>query len=71
MNSIDREMSGDLKKGMKTIVMCVRNRSDYFAEQLYKSMKGAGTDDDTLIRIIVARCEVCVEECNNYILLNV
>ncbi len=56
---------------MKTIVMCVRNRSDYFAEQLYKSMKGAGTDDDTLIRIIVARCEVCVEEYNNYILLNV
>ena len=38
--------------------MCVRNRADYFAEQLYKSMKGAGTDDDTLVRLIVTRCEV-------------
>ena len=40
--------------------MCARNRADFFAERLYKSMKGVGTDDDTLIRIIVTRCEVSV-----------
>ena len=39
-------------------VRCVHSRSMYFAEKLYKSMKGAGTDDTTLIRIVVSRCEV-------------
>ncbi|XP_065903186.1 annexin A4-like [Dysidea avara] len=56
--SIEREMSGDLKTGMVTIVKCVRDKSGYFAERLYKSMKGLGTDDHTLIRVMVTRCEV-------------
>jgi hypothetical protein len=38
--------------------MSVRGRSGYFAEKLYKSMKGVGTDDTTLVRIIVSRSEV-------------
>eukprot|EP00794_Sanderia_malayensis_P012776 gene12776-14087_t len=57
-NSIDREMSGDLKKGMLTIVQCVKNTPAYFAERLYKSMKGLGTDDSTLIRVCVSRSEI-------------
>ena len=40
------------------LVRCVHSRPMYFAEKLYKSMKGLGTDDDTLIRIVVSRCEV-------------
>ena len=40
------------------LVRCVHSRPMYFAEKLYKSMKGAGTDDTTLIRIVVSRCEV-------------
>ena len=51
-------MSGDLQAGFKTVVMCVRSRPQYFAERLYKSMKGAGTDDDTLVRVVVSRSEV-------------
>ena len=39
---------------------CVHSRPMYFAEKLYKSMKGIGTDDTTLIRIIVSRSEVKV-----------
>ena len=34
----------------------------YFAEQLYKSMKGAGTNDDKLIRLMVWRCEIDLVE---------
>lgn len=56
--SIKREMSGDLKDGMTAIVRIVRNSPAFFAEKLYKSMKGLGTDDATLIRIIVTRSEV-------------
>ena len=38
--------------------MCTRDRPAFFADKLYKSMKGAGTADNTLIRLIVSRCEV-------------
>ncbi|XP_017878648.1 annexin B9-like isoform X1 [Ceratina calcarata] len=55
--AIDNEFSGDIKKGLLAIVKCVKNRAGFFAEQLYKSMKGFGTDDDRLIRLVVTRCE--------------
>ncbi|XP_078055572.1 annexin A4-like isoform X2 [Mustelus asterias] len=56
--TICREMSGNLERGMLAVVKCLRNTPAYFAERLYKSMKGLGTDDKTLIRIMVSRCEV-------------
>jgi len=65
MNSIDREMSGDLKAGFKAIVQCSRDPAAYFAERLWKSMKGAGTDDSLLIRIVVSRSEVDLVEIKN------
>ncbi|XP_014664979.1 PREDICTED: uncharacterized protein LOC106807208 [Priapulus caudatus] len=55
---IRSETSGDLQTGLLTIVKCIRNKPGYFAECLYNSMKGLGTDDNLLIRIIVSRCEV-------------
>ncbi|KAJ7383656.1 hypothetical protein OS493_026842 [Desmophyllum pertusum] len=62
MNSIDREMSGELKAGFKCIVQCARNPAEYFADRLWKSMKGAGTDDATLVRCVVSRSEVDLVE---------
>lgn len=47
---------------------CVKNRASFFAEQLYKSMKGLGTDDSRLIRLIVTRCEVDIGEIKNVFL---
>ena len=39
-------------------VQIARNTPLYFAQRLYKCMKGAGTDDRTLIRVVVSRSEV-------------
>ncbi|XP_063167646.1 annexin A4 [Candoia aspera] len=56
--SIKSEMSGDLEDALLAIVKCMRNKTAYFAERLYRSMKGLGTDDDTLIRVMISRCEI-------------
>ncbi|XP_053163245.1 annexin A11 [Hemicordylus capensis] len=56
--SITREMSGDLEHGMLAVVKCLKNTPAFFAERLHKAMKGAGTKDRTLIRIMVSRSEV-------------
>ncbi|KAF7666752.1 hypothetical protein LDENG_00093180 [Lucifuga dentata] len=57
--SIQRETSGNLKALLLAVVKCARSVPVYFAETLFYSMKvGVGTDDDTLIRVMVTRSEV-------------
>ena len=36
----------------------IRSIPAYLAETLYYAMKGAGTDDHTLIRVVVSRSEI-------------
>lgn len=55
-------MSGELELGFISIVKRIKNTPTYFAEELYKSMKGLGTDDDQLIRILVWRSEIDLVE---------
>ncbi|CAL8277619.1 unnamed protein product [Merluccius merluccius] len=57
-DSIKREMSGSLEDVFLAIVKCLKNKPAFFAERLYKSMKGLGTTDSVLIRIMVARAEI-------------
>ncbi|XP_024945851.1 annexin B10 isoform X2 [Cephus cinctus] len=52
------EISGELKDAMLAIVECVQSPPAFFAKRLRKAMEGAGTDDMTLIRIIVSRAEI-------------
>nr|AAH65430.1 Annexin A5b [Danio rerio] len=56
--SIQRETSGSLQEILLAVVKCARSVPGYFADSLYAAMKGAGTDDQTLIRIMVTRSEV-------------
>lgn len=57
-NSVDRETSGDFRSGLKAIAQNIKCRPKYFAERLKKAIKGLGTDDKTLIRIVVSRAEI-------------
>jgi len=61
LQSVIDETSGDLRKAFKAVVKCAANRPLYFAERLHKSMKGAGTNDASLIRVIVTRSEIDLE----------
>jgi len=61
LQSICDEMSGDLRKGFKALAQSAANRPLYFAQRLYKSMKGGGTNDSSLIRVIVSRSEIDLE----------
>uniref|UniRef100_A0A3Q4HDV6 Annexin n=1 Tax=Neolamprologus brichardi TaxID=32507 RepID=A0A3Q4HDV6_NEOBR len=56
--SIEGEMSGDLENLLVAVVKCVKSVPGYFAELLHESMKGAGTDESTLTRIMVSRSEI-------------
>nr|BAD99420.1 annexin [Ephydatia fluviatilis] len=62
ISSIGREMSGDVKRAFQTAAQCAYARPAYFAERLHHSMKGAGTDDDTLVRLVVTRSEIDLAE---------
>ena len=42
-------------------VQRVKDPLGYYATRLRKSMAGAGTDDQTLIRILVSRSEVSIK----------
>ncbi|XP_049621738.1 annexin A13 [Suncus etruscus] len=56
--SIKEETSGHLQAAYLTLVRCAQDCEGYFADCLYEAMKGAGTDEKTLIHIIVTRAEV-------------
>uniref|UniRef100_A0A3B4AJJ9 Annexin n=1 Tax=Periophthalmus magnuspinnatus TaxID=409849 RepID=A0A3B4AJJ9_9GOBI len=61
LDTIENETSGTLKKCYKALVRVAKNPQLYFARRLHDAMKGAGTDEDTLIRIIVTRSEYDLE----------
>lgn len=56
--AIKKETSGLFEYGLLTIVRCAENPALYFAKELHKAMKGLGTNDTTLIRVIVTRVEL-------------
>ncbi|XP_019375079.1 PREDICTED: annexin A13 [Gavialis gangeticus] len=55
---IKSETSGNLEKAYLTLVRCAKDCPGYFATCLHESMKGTGTDEETLIRILVTRAEI-------------
>jgi len=56
--SLKSEMSGDVLDGMLALVQLAKDPPTYFAKRLKESMKGAGTSDHDLIRLVVTRSEI-------------
>ncbi|XP_068633075.1 annexin B10 isoform X6 [Battus philenor] len=56
--AIKSEVDGELKDAYSAIVECVESSAAWFAGRLRHAMQGLGTDDTTLIRIIVSRSEI-------------
>ncbi|KAF3848795.1 hypothetical protein F7725_015292 [Dissostichus mawsoni] len=56
--ALDLELNGDIEECLIDIVKCSWNKAAVFAEKLHLAMKGYGTCEDTLIRVMVSRSEV-------------
>ena len=58
LQAINNEFSGDIKKLLIAVVYAVISPSEFFATKVNKAIKGLGTNDKLLIRILVTRCEI-------------
>ena len=58
LQAVDKEFSGDSKKALKTIIYATLSPSEYFATRVHEAIKGWGTNDHLLIRILVSRDEI-------------
>jgi hypothetical protein len=66
LQAIDKEFSGDSKKTLKTIVYATLSPSEYFATRVHDAVKGLGTKDHLLIRVIVSRSEIDMPQIKQY-----
>ena len=60
--AIEKEFSGDIKKALLTILDGIICPSEYFARRVNKAVKGLGTNNQMLIRVLVSREEVDIRE---------
>ncbi|KAM1934980.1 hypothetical protein ACFX15_019108 [Malus domestica] len=56
--AVKKETSGYFEHALLTILQCAEHPGRYFAKVLHRAMKGLGTDDSTLLRVIVSRAEI-------------
>lgn len=66
LQAIDSEFSGDMRKLLNTIVYAIISPSEYFATRVNKAVKGMGTNDKLLIRVLVTRDEIDMPQIKQY-----
>ena len=66
LNAIDKEMHGDSKKAYRTIVYATLSPSEYFATRVNEAIKGFGTNDQLLMRILITRDEIDMPQIKQY-----
>ena len=63
---ISSEFDGNVKKLLTVILYSMFSPSEYFAEQIMYSVRGAGTDDAKLIRCIISRYSIDMKKVKKY-----
>ena len=58
LKAIDKEFSGDIKKLLQTVIGGLLDPAGYFATRIREAVKGLGTNDSKLVRVIVSRSEI-------------
>ena len=66
LQAISSEFSGDIKKLLIAVVYAVISPSEFFATKVNKAVKGLGTKDKLLIRILVSRAEIDMKYIKQY-----
>ena len=55
-----------LKKSLKSIIYALVSLSEYFSTRVKDAIKGFGTDDSLLIRILITRDEIDMPQIKQY-----
>ena len=63
---IDSEFSGNIKKLIKTVLYANICPSEYFAKRINEAVKGFGTNEKILNRVIVTRNEIDIPIIKQY-----
>ena len=66
MEVVENLFSGDAKRVLKAIIYALLSPSEYFAYRINKAIKGLGTNDTILIRVLVSRDEIDIERIKRY-----
>jgi len=66
IQAVENEFSFDSKKCLIAIIYAILSPSEYFAKLIYKAIKGLGTDNTTLIRVLISRHEVDMPQIKQY-----
>ncbi len=66
LEGIENFFKGYAKELLKSILYALVSPSEYFATRIKKAIEGFGTDNKTLIRILITRCEVDMNYIKKY-----
>lgn len=66
LETVKKEFSGDSKQALVGIIYAMISPSEYFAKKINKAVKGLGTDNTTLIRVLITRDEIDMPQIKQY-----
>ena len=66
LDGSNKEFSGNTKKALRSIVYATISPSEYFATRVKDAIKGFGTNDHLLIRVLVTRDEIDMPQIKQY-----